>query len=329
MSYLEKRHRIFVAGHKGLVGGAIVDQLVARGYEHILVRDRSQLDLTEQRATYDFFRELRPNVVFLAAAKVGGIHANDTFPADFICQNLQIQTNVLWAAHLFGVERLVFLGSSCVYPRLAPQPIPETSLLSGDLESTNRPYAIAKIAGLELVQSLRRQFGRSYFSVMPTNLYGPRDNFHPSNSHVLPALLRRIHEAKIQHAEEVVVWGTGAPLREFLMAGDAADAIVHLAEHLDDRLLESSALGRCGWSHINVGSGQEVSIRDLAHLISDVVGYTGRICFDSSKPDGTPRKLVDSSFLKSLGWSPKVDLRQGIGQAYAWFLANQQTYRNS
>ncbi|MBF0441691.1 MAG: GDP-L-fucose synthase [Oligoflexales bacterium] len=320
MSYISNKDRIYVAGHNGLVGGAIVKALTEKGHSNLITRSRSELDLLDVQAVRVFFKKEKPDVVFLAAAKVGGIHANNTFRADFIYENIQVQNNVIWNAHLNGVKRLVFLGSSCIYPRNAEQPIRENALLTGHLEYTNRPYALAKIAGLELVNALRMQHGRDYFSVMPTNLYGPRDNFHPENSHVLPALVRRFCEAKDANAEKVIIWGTGTPKREFLYAEDCADAIVFLAENLDTKIFKDSIFENEGWSHINIGSGQELSIAELANLISDTVGFKGKIEFDKTKPDGMFRKLLDTTQLKSLGWEPKTSLRSGISATVDWFL---------
>ena len=314
--------RVFVAGHRGLVGQALVKKLREKGYENIITRSREELDLLDQRAVEAFFAKEKPDVVFLAAAKVGGIFANNTYRADFIYQNLQIQNHVVYSAHLFGVRRLVFLGSSCIYPRNAPQPMKESDLLTGELEITNRPYAIAKIAGLELVHSIRTQHGKDFFSVMPTNLYGPGDNFHPENSHVLPALIRRFHEAKALNAKEVVIWGTGTPKREFMYSEDCADAIVFLAENVQKGFFESSALGKSMYSHVNVGSGQEVTIRELAELIQHSVGFTGNVCFDPSKLDGTPRKLLDVSLLKSIGWVSGTKISCGIKETYESFQRN-------
>jgi GDP-L-fucose synthase len=299
---------VFVAGHRGLVGGAIVRALRQRGFRNVLVRDRSEIDLREQEPVRRFFAEARPGYVFLAAAKVGGIHANDTYPADFIRDNLQIQTNVIDAAYRNGVRKLCFLGSSCVYPRDAAQPLRETALLSGPLESTNEAYAVAKIAGIRMCQAYTRQYGFPTISLMPTNLYGPGDNFDPMNSHVLPALIRRFHEAKVAKAPSVTVWGTGTPRREFLHVDDMAEAAVFLMERHDDPAL------------INVGVGEDVSIRELAGLVAAQIGYEGDIRFDASRPDGTPRKLLDVSRITALGWRPRIALADGIAQTYRWYL---------
>lgn len=318
MSRMQPRHRVFVAGHRGLVGSSLVDELRSRGYDQILTRPRAELDLADRAAVRAYFADVRPDIVLLAAARVGGIVANATMPADFIHENLAIASNVIWEAHAADVARLVFLGSSCIYPRAATQPMLETSLLSGPLEPTNRPYAVAKIAGLELVHALRRQFGRDYFSVMPTNLYGPGDNFHPEHSHVLPGLLRRFHIAKRRDEPEVAVWGSGTPRREFLLASDCAVAVVHLAETLEAAALDGSYIGKAGFSHVNIGSGQECTIAELACMIAEVVGYRGRVVFDESKPDGPPRKLVDSRFLHDSGWKARNSLLDGLRQTYDW-----------
>lgn len=319
MACVQKSDRIFVAGHKGLVGSALVKTLKQRGYENLILRSRKELDLENSQAVRAFYEKEKPNVVFVAAAKVGGIYANNTYRADFISQNLSIQNNVIWGAHLASVHRLIFLGSSCIYPREAPQPMPETCLLTGPLEYTNRPYAIAKIAGLELVQSIRKQYGRDYFSVMPTNLYGPQDRFDPEESHVIPALIQRFHHASVSGEKTVKVWGSGKPLREFMFSLDCADAIVFLAEKLSKEALDNSAIGKAGWSHMNVGSGQEVSIKHLAKLIAQVTKYKGQIEFDSSKPDGVKQKLLDSGFLHSLGWKPHSSLEQGLEETCSWY----------
>ncbi|CAL5328330.1 unnamed protein product [Camellia sinensis] len=306
----DKSAKIFVAGHRGLVGSAIVNKLRQLGYTNLLLRSHSDLDLTRQSAVEAFFAAENPQFVILAAAKVGGIHANNTYPADFIAINLQIQTNVIDSAYRHGVKKLVFLGSSCIYPKFAPQPIPEDALLTGPLEPTNEWYAVAKIAGIKMCQAYRIQYNWDAISAMPTNLYGPNDNFHPENSHVLPALMRRFHEAKVSGAIEVVVWGTGSPLREFLHVDDLADAVVFLME-------KYSGLG-----HVNVGSGKEVTIKELAELVKEVVGFEGELVWDTSKPDGTPRKLMDSSKLSGLGWVPKISLRDGLVDTYKWYLEN-------
>jgi GDP-L-fucose synthase len=305
---MNKEVRIFVAGHRGLVGSAIVRRLQSEGFRNLVVRSRAELDLCNQAAVEEFFAKERPERVILAAAKVGGIHANNTYPADFIRENLQVQTNVIDAAYRHGSAGLLFLGSSCIYPKFAPQPMPESCLLTGALEPTNEWYAIAKIAGVKMCQAYRRQYGFPAVSVMPTNLYGPGDNFDLQNSHVLPALIRKFHEAKLRDASEVVVWGTGTPRREFLHVDDLADACVFLMERYDSA------------EPINVGWGEDVSIAELAGLVGEVVGFAGALRFDTSKPDGTPRKLLDVSRLRALGWSPKVQLRDGIAATYRWFV---------
>lgn len=305
---MNKTARIFVAGHRGLVGSAIVRRLQADGYVNLLLQSKSELDLRNQAAVEQFFARERPEFVFLAAGKVGGIHANDTLPADFIRDNLMIQVNVIDAAYRHSASKLLFLGSSCIYPRQAPQPMPEDCLLSGPLEPTNEWYAVAKIAGLKMCQAYRRQYGFNAICVMPTNLYGPGDNFDLQNSHVLPALIRKFHEAKLRGDAEVVVWGSGLPRREFLHVDDLAKACVFFIERYDSE----------AW--VNVGWGEDVSIAELANLIGDIVGFTGRLRFDTSKPDGTPRKLLDTTRLRSLGWTPKIPLRDGIAATYRWLL---------
>ena len=312
---LTKQSLIYVAGHRGMVGAAVAAALERSGYRNLLLRTHEQLDLREQSAVRDFFREHRPQAVILAAARVGGIHANSAHPALFIGDNLAIQSNVVDAAYRTGVEKFVFLGSSCIYPRLAPQPIKEEYLLSGPLEPTNEWYAVAKIAGIKLCQAYRREFGFNAICAMPTNLYGPGDNFDLRNSHVLPALIRRFHEAKVRGDERVVAWGTGTPRREFLHVSDLADALVMLLEHYNDD------------SIINVGCGTDVSIRELCEIVMDVTGYRGRLEFDTTKPDGSPRKLLDVSRISALGWLPRIPLRSGIEQVYAWFCANTESLR--
>jgi GDP-L-fucose synthase len=298
---------VYVAGHRGLVGSAVVRALEAQGYENLILRTRQELDLTEQSAVRAFFNQEHPEAVILAAARVGGIHANDSHPAQFIRDNLLIQDNVIDSAYRAGVEKLVFLGSSCIYPKLAPQPIKEEYLLTGPLEPTNEWYAVAKIAGVKMCQAFRREFGFKAIALMPTNLYGPGDNFDLQSSHVLPALIRRIHEAKLRGDASVSVWGTGTPHREFLHVDDLADAVVYLLRAYDDEPI------------VNIGWGKDVTIRALAELIVSVVDYKGRLVFDSSKPDGTPRKLLDVSRLAGLGWQPRIPLEQGIESTYAWF----------
>ncbi|MBA4696379.1 MAG: GDP-L-fucose synthase [Legionella sp.] len=303
--------KIYVAGHRGMVGSAIVRQLKAAGYEDLILRPREYLDLLDQAAVFEFFQTEKPDYVFLAAAKVGGIYANNTYRADFIYQNLMVQANVIQAAYQAGVERMLFLGSSCIYPRDCAQPIHEDYLLTGPLEKTNEPYAIAKIAGIKLCESYNQQYGTKYLSVMPTNLYGPNDNYHLENCHVLPALIRKAHEAKEKNDQELIVWGTGTPKREFLFVDDFAQACLFLMEKPE---LEGI---------FNIGSGSDVTIRSLAETIVDVVGFQGALGFDATKPDGTPRKLLNIDKMKALGWSPKTPLREGIAAAYADFLSNK------
>ena len=312
--------RVYVAGHRGLVGSAIVRALRARGYQDIVTRSHDELELTEQAAVRRFFDNERIDQVYLAAARVGGIHANNTYPAEFIYDNLMVQANVAHEAWRHGVDKLLFLGSSCIYPRLAQQPIREEFLMNGSLEPTNEPYAVAKIAGIKLCESYNRQYGTDFRSVMPTNLYGPGDNYHPDNSHVIPALMRRFHEAKASGAEQEAIWGSGQPRREFLYVDDMAAASVHVMElPRSDYAAHTAPMH----SHINVGSGADVTIADVARLIADVVGYGGAIAFDTSKPDGTPRKLLDVSLLTKLGWTASTPLSVGLRRAYAAFLASQ------
>ncbi|WP_310564643.1 GDP-L-fucose synthase [Hydrogenophaga sp.] len=323
---MTEHSKIYVAGHRGMVGSAIVRRLLAHGHpaERIVTRTHTELDLTDQAAVRAFFKAERPDQVYLAAAKVGGIHANNTYPADFIYQNLMIQANVIEAAFCNGVQKLLFLGSSCIYPKLAPQPMAEDALLTGALEPTNEPYAIAKIAGIKLCESYNRQFGDShgvdYRSVMPTNLYGPGDNYHPGNSHVIPALIRRFHEAKVSDAPEVAIWGSGTPMREFLYVDDMAAASVHVM-NLPKATYDQHTQPML--NHINVGYGSDISIADLARAVGATVGYTGQITFDPTKPDGTPRKLMDSQRLHSLGWQAKVGLTSGLALAYQDFLQHR------
>lgn len=312
--------KIFVAGHRGMVGSAIVRALREKGYTNIVTRSRAELDLLDQAAVRDFFDRERPQQVYLAAAKVGGIHANNTYPAEFIYQNLMIEANIIHESWRTGVERLLFLGSSCIYPRLAPQPMSEYALLTGTLEPTNEPYAIAKIAGIKLCESYNRQYGTDFRSVMPTNLYGPGDNYHPENSHVIPALIRRFHEAKEAGAEKVVVWGSGTPRREFLYVDDMAAACVHVMS-LDKAVYQAHTKPML--SHVNVGTGTDVTIRELAELVAKVVGFEGRIEFDASKPDGTPRKLMDVGVLQRLGWSAMTDLNNGLTSSYRSYFADK------
>jgi len=307
---MHKDDKIFVAGHRGLVGSAIVRRLQSEGYSHLVTRTSKELDLRRQADVEEFFSKERPNHVLLAAAKVGGIMANNTYPAEFIYDNLLIESNIIHSAYRFGVKKLLFLGSSCIYPKYAPQPIKEEHLLTGTLEPTNEAYAIAKITGIELCKFYRRQYGSDFISAMPTNLYGPHDNFDLLSSHVLPALIRKFHTAKVKKDQEVTIWGTGTPLREFLYVDDLADACVFLMNNYS------------GESHVNVGTGEDIKIIELAQLIADVVGFSGEIVLDPTKPDGTPRKLLDVSLLNSLGWKASTTLPDGIKRTYSWFLKN-------
>ena len=317
--------RIFVAGHRGMVGSAIVRRLQALGYTNLITRGREELDLVDQAAVNAFFAENRIDQVYMASAKVGGIHANNTYPAEFIYQNLMVEANIIHAAHCNDVQKLLFLGSSCIYPKFAEQPMKEEALVTGVLEPTNEPYAVAKIAGIKLCESYYRQYGRVYRSVMPTNLYGPNDNFHPENSHVVPALLKRFHEATQRGDNQVVIWGSGKPQREFLHVDDMAAACVHVME-LDDEVYQAHTQPML--SHINVGTGVDCSIRELAETIARVTEYQGELIFDSSKPDGTPRKLMDVSRLKALGWQSSISLEDGLRDAYRWFVENQHLARH-
>ena len=320
---MEKTSRIFVAGANGLVGSALVRSLRDHGYTDLLIPSRDELDLTSQQAVADFFQQNKPDYVFLAAARVGGIHANNSYPAEFIYDNLVIQTNVIHQAWLHKVRRLLFLGSSCIYPKLAPQPMQEEHLLTGPLEPTNEPYAIAKIAGIKLCEAYNRQYNTQFIAVMPTNLYGPGDNFHPENSHVLPALIRRFHEAKQQNGSEVVIWGSGTPRRELLYVEDMAAGCLHLMG-LPDAQIRSELLSYPKPCFVNLGTGEDVTIRELAETVQRVVAFTGRLQFDTSKPDGTPRKLQDVSRMHSLGWQHTVGLEEGIRRTYAWYLEQQR-----
>jgi len=306
---MDKNSKIYIAGHRGMVGSAIYRKLEKEGYTNFITRTSSELDLRDQQAVAAFFEQEKPGYVFLAAAKVGGIIANNTYRADFLYENLQIQNNIIHSSYLNGVKKLLFLGSSCIYPKMAPQPLKEEYLLTGLLEPTNEPYAIAKIAGIKTCDAYRAQYGCNYISVMPTNLYGYNDNYHPQNSHVLPALIRRFHEAKVQKAPAVTIWGTGTPKREFLFADDLAEACYYLMQNYDEEGL------------VNIGTGEDISIKDLALLIKSIVGYEGEINFDTSKPDGTPRKLMDVTKLHSKGWKHKIELEEGIALAYNDFLS--------
>jgi len=311
---VEKGAKVYVAGHQGLVGSAILRKLISEGYSNIVTRSFQELDLRDQTAVNEFFKKEQPEFVFLAAAKVGGILANNTYPVDFLRDNLLIQTNVIDAAYRYGSRKLLFLGSSCIYPKFAPQPIKEEYLLTGELEPTNEPYAIAKIAGIKLCQAYNRQYQTNFISVMPTNLYGPGDNFDLETSHVIPALIRKFHESKIKGKDQVVVWGSGKPFREFLHVDDLADACLFLMSNYN-----SSEI-------INIGTGKDLSIAELAYLIKDIVGYDGNIIFDTSKPDGTPRKLLDVSKLFNMGWKPRITLEEGIRSTYSWYQEHQKEY---
>jgi GDP-L-fucose synthase len=318
------QHKIYVAGHRGMVGSAIINELKNQGQTNIVVRTHTELDLTNQQLVRTFFETEKPDQVYLAAAKVGGIHANNTYPAEFIYDNLMVQTNVIHEAFKVGVQKLLFLGSSCIYPKAVRQPMREDALLSGILESTNEPYAVAKIAGIKLCESYNRQYGLDYRSVMPTNLYGVGDNYHPENSHVIPALIRRFHEAKMNNAPEVVIWGSGSPMREFLYVDDMAAASVFVM-NLDKTIYNQQTEPML--SHINVGFGSDVTIKVLAQKISEVIGYEGLINFDPTKPDGTPRKLMDSGRLNGLGWQAQVSLKDGLTKAYQDYLVNSEVLR--
>jgi GDP-L-fucose synthase len=311
----DQHAKVYVAGHRGMVGAAIVRALQQRGYDNIVTRTSSELDLRDQAAVRAFFEAERPDYVFLAAAKVGGIVANDRYPAEFIHDNLAIETNVIHAAHLNGVQKLLFLGSTCIYPKLAPQPLKEEYLLTGPLEPTNEWYAVAKIAGIKLCQAYRRQYGDDFISAMPTNLYGPGDNFDLEKSHVVPAMMRKMHEARERDESSVTLWGTGSPLREFLHVDDLADALCFL--------MESYA----GESHVNVGVGRDITIRELAETIRDITGFAGELVFDASKPDGTPRKLVDTGLINGMGWQARTPLREGLAETYRWFIEHQSDAR--
>ena len=319
---MQKDSKIYIAGHRGLVGSAIIRQLESRGFNNLITRTHSELDLTNQSEVQAFFQDQNPDYVILAAAKVGGIHANSTYPAEFIYENMMIEANVIDAAYRNGVERLLFLGSTCIYPKAVQQPMREDALLTGVLEPTNEPYALAKIAGIKLCESYNRQYGTNFRSVMPTNLYGINDNFHPENSHVIPALMRRFHEAKLNNDSEVMVWGSGNAMREFLYVDDMAAASLFVLE-LDDDIYRSNTKPML--SHINVGTGVDVTIREMAETMKRVVGFKGELKFDASKPDGAPRKLIDVSRLISMGWRYSVDLEDGLKKTYTWYLKNEES----
>ncbi|MDO9009785.1 MAG: GDP-L-fucose synthase [Thiobacillus sp.] len=321
---MDKHAKIYIAGHRGLVGTALMRNLRAKGFDNFVTRTHAELDLTSQAAVEAFFAAEKPDYVFLAAAKVGGIHANNTYPAEFIRDNLAIQTNIIHAAYKNDVKRLLFLGSSCIYPKLSPQPMKEEHLLTSELEPTNRPYALAKIAGIEMCWSYNRQYKTQYLAVMPTNLYGPGDNYHPENSHVIPALIRRFHEAKLANAPSVTVWGSGTPKREFLYSEDMADACVYLMNLPDDKFVPLLGQDRNDGLPplMNIGVGHDLSIRELAETVKDVVGFEGTLEFDASKPDGTPRKLMDVARLNAMGWKATTDMRSGLATAYQDFLAS-------
>jgi GDP-L-fucose synthase len=319
---MEQSARIYVAGHRGLVGSAICRALAREGYENLLLPERAKLNLLDQQQVREYFAQQRPDYVFLAAAKVGGIQANNSYPAEFIYDNLQIQCNIIDAAYRVGVRRLLFLGSSCIYPKLAPQPMREEYLLTGTLEPTNEPYAIAKIAGIKMCEAYNRQHGTTFLSLMPTNLYGPNDNFDLTSSHVLPALLRKFHEAKIARADSVTIWGSGTPRREFLHVDDLAAASLFVMG-LDDASARDTFLAYPTPAFVNVGTGEDLTIAELAEMMREVVGFSGRLVYDAAKPDGTPRKLLDVSRLQKLGWQPRIPLRQGIEGTYRWFVEQQ------
>jgi GDP-L-fucose synthase len=321
---LKSNDKIYVAGHNGMVGSAIVKKLREKGFINIITRSSSELDLTDQKNVHNFLQDERPNYVVIAAAKVGGIHANDSCPAEFIYQNLIIEANLIHGSYLAGVNNLLFLGSSCIYPKESLQPIKEEYLLSGHLESTNEPYAVAKIAGIKLCESYNRQYGTDYRSIMPTNLYGPNDNFHPENSHVIPALIRKFHEAKVKNKPFVEVWGSGKPMREFLHVDDMAGASIHIMD-IDKKILESEVDPML--SHINIGTGTDITIKDVAQIVKEVVGFDGEIVFDTKMPGGTKRKLLDVSKIENLGWKPAITLKDGLKETYEWFITNNKVVR--
>lgn len=318
------KDKIYIAGHNGMVGSAIVRKLSGKGFMNITTCSSSELDLTNQQNVHNFLQDESPDYVVIAAAKVGGIHANDSYPAEFIYQNLMIEANLIHGSYLAGVNNLLFLGSSCIYPKESLQPIKEEYLLSGHLESTNEPYAVAKIAGIKLCESYNRQYGTDYRSIMPTNLYGPNDNFHPKNSHVIPALIRKFHEAKVQNKPFVEVWGSGKPMREFLHVDDMADASIHIMD-IDKKTLESEVDPML--SHINIGTGTDIIIKDVAQIVKEVVGFDGEIVFNTKMPDGTKRKLLDVSKIENLGWKPVITLKDGLKETYEWFITNNKVVR--
>jgi GDP-L-fucose synthase len=318
---MNSKNKIYIAGHNGMVGSAIVRKLREKGFVNIITRSSSELDLVNQQNVHNFLQEEKPDYVVIAAAKVGGIHANDSYPAEFIYQNLMIEANLIHGSYLAGVNNLLFLGSSCIYPKESLQPIKEEYLLSGHLELTNESYAVAKIAGIKLCESYNRQYGMDYRSIMPTNLYGPNDNFHPKNSHVIPALIRKFHEAKVKNKPFVEVWGSGKPMREFLHVDDMADASIHIMD-IDKKTLESEVDPML--SHINIGTGADIRIKDVAQIVKEVVGFCGEIVFNTKMPDGTKRKLLDNSKIKELGWEYKISLRDGMQETYKWFLSNKE-----
>lgn len=321
---MNSNDKIYIAGHNGMVGSAIVRKLREKGFINVITRSSSELDLTNQQDTHSFLQDERPDCVVIAAAKVGGIYANNSYPAEFIYQNLMIEANLIHGSYLAGVSKLLFLGSSCIYPKESQQPIKEEYLLSGHLESTNEPYALAKIAGIKLCESYNRQYGTDYRSIMPTNLYGPNDNFHPKNSHVIPALIRKFHEAKVNNEPFVEVWGSGKPMREFLHVDDMADASIHIMD-IDKKTLESEIDPML--SHINIGTGTDITIKDVAQIVKEVVGFDGEIVFDTKMPDGTKRKLLDVSKIENLGWKPVITLKDGLKETYEWFITNNKVVR--
>jgi len=321
---MNSKNKIYIAGHNGMVGSAIVRKLREKGFMNIITCSSSELDLANQQNVHNFLHEKKPDYVIIAAAKVGGIHANDSYPAEFIYQNLMIEANLIHGSHLAGINNLLFLGSSCIYPKESLQPIKEEYLLSGHLEPTNEPYAVAKIAGIKLCESYNRQYGTDYRSIMPTNLYGPNDNFHPKNSHVIPALIRKFHEAKVNNEPFVEVWGSGKPMREFLHVDDMADASIHIMD-IDKKTLESEVDPML--SHINIGTGTDITIKDVAQIVKEVVGFDGEIVFDTKMPDGTKRKLLDVSKIENLGWKPVITLKDGLKETYEWFITNNKVVR--